>query len=231
MAQNVSADWTLGRMAFQLESRIESYLLAHSSGYDASAAALADETAALGDPAAMMLGKEQYTLFTFLARLTRSRRALDVGTFTGLSALAFAQGMGPDGRVVSIDRNPAWIDFARRHWSAAGVGERIETRVGEALELLQALETAPEQCFDLVFLDVDKAHIQDYFEEALRVLRPSGLIMVDNTFWHGWVLDPQRTDADTRGMRDFNARIARDPRVEVAMLPIADGLSLIRRRG
>jgi predicted O-methyltransferase YrrM len=226
---NATADWTLGRMAFQLEAEMESYVLSHSTGYGASGTALVDETAALGDPAAMMLGKEQYALFRFLAGLLGCRRALDVGTFTGLSALAFADGMGPEGKVVTIDRNRAWVDLARKHWESAGAGGRIDARVGEAVDVLAQLAGAGER-FDIAFLDVDKTRIQEYFDRTLELLAPRGLLMIDNALWHGWVLDERRTDADTRGMRDFNDRLIQDTRFEVSLLPIADGLTLVRRK-
>lgn len=222
--------WTPGRMMFQLDARVESYVLSHSVGYGPAGTALADETAALGDPAVMMLGKEQYPLFRFLAGHLGCRRALDVGTFTGLSALAFADGMGPGGRVTTIDRHPGWIEIARRHWAAAGVDDRIEVRIGEAIDVLRELAAAADQRFDIVFIDVDKARVGQYFDHALAVLAPRGLIIVDNALWHGWVLDDDRADADTEGMRRFNDRIAADPRFEVALLPIADGMALIRRR-
>src|SRR5690606_10220249 len=118
--------WTPGRMAFALPPDVETYLLARSSSYTAHGHALFAETAKLGDPAVMMLAREQYALFRFLAAHLRWRRVLDIGTFTGLSAQAFAEGVGPDGQVVTIDRDDAWLDIARQHWSAAGVGERIE---------------------------------------------------------------------------------------------------------
>ncbi len=226
---NATADWTLGRMAFQLEPAMESYVLSHSTGYGASGTALVDETAALGDPAAMMLGKEQYAFFRFLAGLLGCRRALDVGTFTGLSALAFADGMGPEGKVVTIDRNQTWVELARKHWITAGAGGRIDARVGEAIDLLAQLAKAGER-FDIAFLDVDKARIQEYFDRTLALLAPRGLLLIDNALWHGWVLDERRTDADTRGMRDFNDRLVRDARFEVSLLPLADGLTLVRRR-
>ena len=224
------ADWTPGRMTFMLPAAIESYLLAHSAGYDACAAALADETVALGEPGVMMLGKEQFALFRFLCGLLASRRALDVGTFTGMSALAFALGMGPQGRVVTIDRSAAWLSMARRHWASAGVAERIDARQGEAIDLLRDLATAGTPPFDIAFIDVDKARVREYVDLTLALLAPRGLLIVDNVLWHGWVLDTAREDADTEGMRRFNRDIATDPRVEAVIVPIADGVTLIRRR-
>jgi len=220
--------WTLGRMAFQLQPEVEAYILSHSIGYGTSGAALVADTADLGDPAVMMLAKEEYALLRFLAGALRCKRALDVGTFTGLSALAMAEGMGREGRVVSIDRHAGWVEIARRHWRTAGVDDRIDVRRGEALDVLRGLPTAAR--FDLVFLDVDKAGLTRYVERALELLSPTGVIAVDNTIWHGWVLDASRTDADTQGVRDLNDRVAADSDLEVVLLPVGDGLTLIRRR-
>ena len=224
------ADWTPGRMAFMLPPVLESYVLGHSPGYDASAAALADETVALGEPGVMMLGKEQFALFRFLCGLLGCRRALDVGTFTGMSALALALGVGPQGQVVTIDRSAAWLPIARRHWLAAGVAERIAVRQGEALDVLRGLVAARTAAFDIAFIDVDKARVREYVDLTLALLAPRGVLMVDNVLWHGWVLDPAKQDADTEGMRRFNRDIAGDARVEAVVVPIADGVSLIRRR-
>jgi caffeoyl-CoA O-methyltransferase len=226
----VSADWTAGRMAFQLGADFERYVLEHSPGYSPAAAKLFDETVALGEPAAMMLAREQYPFFRFLAGLLGYRRALDVGTFTGLSALALAEGMGPEGRVTTIDRNRAWIEIATKHWDAAGVAGRIDVRIGEALDILRSLSSAPGNLFDVAFLDVDKARVGEYFELVLPLLAPRGLLVVDNSLWHGWVIDGSRTDDDTSGMRRFNDAVARDPRVEAVVLPVGDGMTLIRRR-
>jgi predicted O-methyltransferase YrrM len=217
-------------MCFQLDPALEPYVLERGGGFRPHGAALAAATEALGEPAVMMLAKEQYALFRFFAAHLRCRRALDLGTFTGLSALAFAEGMGPDGQVVTVDRDPAWLDIARAHWRAAGCEHRIEMRVGEAIEVLERLLEESEQRFDIAFIDIDKARVGEYVDLTLRLLSPGGLVMVDNVMWHGWVLDPARDDPDTSGMRRFNDAITRDPRVDAVVLPIADGMTLVRRR-
>jgi predicted O-methyltransferase YrrM len=217
-------------MCFQLDPALEPYVLEHGGGFRPHGAELAAATEALGEPAVMMLAKEQYALFRFLATHLRCRRALDLGTFTGLSALAFAEGVGSEGRVVTVDRDPTWLDIARSHWRAAGCETRIDARVGEAIDVLAQLAGEPDQRFDIAFIDIDKARVSEYVEMTLGILNPGGLVMVDNVLWHGWVLDPARDDADTAGMRRFNDAITSDPRVETVLLPIADGMTLIRRR-
>jgi caffeoyl-CoA O-methyltransferase len=226
---DVSADWTPGRMAFQLGADFERYVLEHSPGYSPAAARLFEETVALGEPAAMMLAREQYALLRFLVGLLGCRRALDVGTFTGLSAMAFAEAMGPAGRVITIDRNRAWVEIARRHWHAAGVSSRIDARIGEAIGVLREVAHSTTEAFDIAFLDVDKARVLDYFELLLPLLAPRGLLVVDNALWHGWVMDPARGDDDTAGMRRFNESVANDRRVEAVVLPVGDGMTLVRR--
>jgi caffeoyl-CoA O-methyltransferase len=225
-----SRDWTAGRMCFQLEAEMERYVVAHSESYGSSGKALVDETAALGEPAVMMIAKEQYALLRGLTELLGCKHALDIGTFTGLSALAFAEGVGPGGQVTTIDRNPAWVEIAQKHWASAGVRERIDVQIGEASDRLHELAANPEARFDIAFLDVDKARTREYFEQTLNLMAPGGLMLVDNALWHGWVLDDAHTDADTEGMRRFNEEVANDSRVKAVLLPIADGMWLIRRR-
>ena len=229
-AASADKSWTPGEMCFQLGAEVEDYVVAHNEKPGSGSTAIADETAALGEPAVMMIAREQYAFFRFLAESLGSRRALDVGTFTGLSALAFAEGMGPGGQVVTIERNAQWLEIARRHWNAAGVSDRIDARVGEAGALMTELAGSAPASFDIVFIDVEKSRVAEYFEIALDLLAPGGLIMVDNALWHGWVMDRTRVDADTAGMRSFNDRVAVDARLTAVLLPIADGIWLIRRR-
>lgn len=219
--------WTPGSMYFHLDAPAEDYVLSHSTGYTASGAALSAETGALGEPSVMMLAREQYAFMRFLSAFGRCRRALDIGTFTGLSAQALAEGMGRDGKVVTIERDSAWLEIARRHWTAAGVIDRIEVHVGEAIDILGEMSGTGK--FDIVFLDADKENISAYFERSLDLLSEDGIILVDNALWHGWVMDETRTDADTQGMQQFNEKVVHDARIETVLLPIADGLMMIRR--
>jgi caffeoyl-CoA O-methyltransferase len=213
-------------MAFQLDETLEAYVLANSAGYGGAADALAGETTALGEPAVMMLGREQYALLKFLAK--GSRLALNLGTFTGLSALALAEGM-PEGRVITVDRSDEWASIAERHWQGAGVRERIDARHADADDVLAEMAAAHAQV-DFAFIDIDKAGMRRYAEAVLHMLGPTGMLAVDNTLWHGWVMDPARSDADTEGVRRFNAWITQNPSVEAVMLPIADGMTLVRKR-
>jgi len=216
--------WTPGRMAFQLDERTEAYVLRHSTGYTQAAERLFHATLALGEPAVMMLAKEQYSLLSFLVR--GRHLALDLGTFTGLSALALAEGM-PEGRVITVDRSQQWAAIAERHWQEAGVRNRIDARYASADDILDELAAAHAQ-FDFAFIDVDKAGMRRYAQAALGMLAPDGLLVVDNTLWHGWVFDAERMDPDTEGVRNFNEWIAHDPQVEACLLPIADGVTLVR---
>ncbi len=224
----VSADWTPGLMRFELSPEVGRYVLAHSHGPCAAGRALMQATAALGEPAVMMIAPEQYGFLRLLASMLGARRALDLGTFTGLSAMALAEGVGEGGCVVTVDRNPAWIDMARTYWRDAGVEGRVQARTGEIAEVLASLPL--DEPFDLVFIDADKAQAHHYVEQALLRLSPHGIVVLDNVLWHGWVMEADRVDDDTQGMRHCNARLAGDPALEVTMLPIADGISIVRRR-
>ncbi|WP_397475167.1 O-methyltransferase [Pusillimonas sp.] len=225
---DVAEDWTPGTMAFELPPHIAQYLLTHSTSYGPAGEALVQATAALGEPAVMMIAPEQYGVLRLLAALARARQVLDLGTFTGLSAMALAEAVGEQGRVVTVDRNPAWIKMAETYWRMAGLQDRIEVRVGEVAAILDAMPA--NELYDMVFIDVDKAGIHEYVEVVLRHLTPHGFIVLDNVLWHGWVLDPDRGDADTAGMRRCSALLAARPDLEVTMLPVADGISVIRRK-
>ncbi|MEV0565424.1 O-methyltransferase [Dactylosporangium sp. NPDC050588] len=186
----------------------------------------------LGDEAGMMATAAQATLLTMLARLVPARLAVDIGTFTGLSALALAEGVGAGGRVVTCDVSDRWLPLAREHWEQAGVADRIDFRLGAAGRTLAGFEPGS---VDLVFVDADKMSYPRYHALAVPLLRPGGLLVADNVLLDGWVVDPSRADTPAQRrcaetLRAFNAALAADERLDAVMLPLADGLTIARRR-
>ncbi|MDH3213980.1 MAG: class I SAM-dependent methyltransferase [Myxococcales bacterium] len=214
--------------SFHLSPEVHDYLVAHGTPPDAIQRALIEETRALGALSVMQIAPEQGAFMTLLARAIGARRAVEVGTFTGYSALCLARGLPEDGEIVCCDVNADWTAIGRPYWEKAGVAHKIDLRIGPALETLRSLPAAP--FFDLGFIDADKPSYPDYFEAILARLRPGGVILVDNVLWMGRVSDPEVDDDQTRAIRAFNDRVAADPRVDCVMLPIADGLTLLRKR-
>jgi caffeoyl-CoA O-methyltransferase len=214
--------------SFHLTREIHEYVVAHGTPPDEVQRALIEETRALGGWSLMQIAPEQGAFMTLLARAIGARRAIEVGTFTGYSALCLARGLPEDGELICCDVNAEWTAIGRRHWEKAGVAHKIDLRLAPARETLASLPASPP--FDLAFIDADKAGYLDYFEAILPRLRPGGLILVDNVLWMGRVADPSEEDDDTRAIRAFNDTVAADPRVECAMLPVADGLTLLRKR-
>jgi caffeoyl-CoA O-methyltransferase len=176
----------------------------------------------------MQVAPEQGAFMTMLVQLIGARKVVEVGTFTGYSSLALARGMGPDGRLLCLDVSEEWTAIARAHWERAGVADRIELRIGPALDTLRDL---PPVLFDLAFIDADKTNYGAYYDELLPRIRPGGLLLVDNTLWNGAVLDEKDDSDDTVAIRAVNERIAADPRVRVVLLPIGDGLTIAQRVG
>jgi caffeoyl-CoA O-methyltransferase len=211
-----------------LTSELYAYVCAHRSERDKALNALAEETAALGGISLMQVAPDEGALLTLLVRAIGARRAVEVGTFTGYSALCIARGLPEDGRLLCLDLNDEWTSIGRRHWDAAGVGKKIELRLGPGLESLRVLP--PGTQFDFGFIDADKTGYRAYYEEILARLRPNGLILFDNTLWMGLVLTKSGADGDTRALQELNDFLADDARVESVMLPISDGLTIVRKR-
>ena len=211
-----------------IDPPIAEYALDHSSGPDAVQLELQHTTAErTGRAAGMQIGDDQAVLLEILARATGARRVVEIGTFTGYSSLALARGMGPDGCLLCLDISEEWTSIARDAWAKAGVADRIDLRIGPALDTLRSLP--PDETFDLAFVDADKTGYAAYYDELLPRLRPGGLLLVDNTLWSGAVLDDKDNSDDTLAIRALNDRIAADPRVRAVLLPIGDGVTVVQR--
>ena len=189
--------------------------------------ALRERTASM-PMARMQIGPDQGAFMALLVRLMGARRLLEIGTFTGYSSTVMALALPPDGRLTCCDVSEEWTDIARQAWADAGVADRVELRLAPAVETLATLETAS---YDLAFIDADKVGYDTYYSECLRLVRPGGLILLDNTLQGGRVAaDPSRDDENVRAIRALNDRIAADPLVDQVILPIRDGLTLARVR-
>ena len=189
------------------------------------------EETALMPQAQMQIAVEEGAFLSLLVKLLGARRVLEVGTFTGYSSTAMALALPPDGQIVCCDVSKEFTDVARRTWAAAGVEDVVDLRLAPALETLDALLAADGAgTFDLAFIDADKTNYRGYVEGALLLVRSGGLIAIDNVLWSGRVIDASDTDEDTQAIRDLNADLATDERVDIAMVPIADGLTLLRVR-
>jgi caffeoyl-CoA O-methyltransferase len=213
--------------SFVLSAALHDYLVDHGTPPDAVQRDLIAETTELGAISAMQVAPEQGTFLTLLVRVMDARQVVEVGTFTGYSALCLARGLGEGGRLTCCDISEEWTAVARRAWARDGVDDRIDLRLGPALDTLRALPGEP--CLDLAFVDADKGGYIDYFEELVPRLRPNGMLLVDNVLWGGAVIDPSAVDENTEAIRSFNDHAASDERVEGVMLPVADGLSLFRK--
>ena len=176
----------------------------------------------------MQIAPEQGTLLSMLVRVIGARSAIEIGTFTGYSALCVARGLPADGKLLCCDVNEEWTSIARRYWAKAGVADRIELRLAPALETLAPCRA--DRSFDFAFIDADKVSYRDYYEAILTRLRPNGLILFDNVLWMGQVIDPSARQRRHRALRELNDFIAKDPRVQAVMVSISDGLTIVRKR-
>lgn len=220
MASRLQTPW--------LDDDIAAYIYARCEQPDAVQRDLiAETTAATGDRARMQISADQGALMGLLARLIGARRAIEVGTFTGYSALCLARALGPDGSLICCDVSEEWTAIGRRAWARAGVDSIIDLRIAPAIETLRSLPAAAD--VDLAFIDADKSMYSAYYEELLPRMRRGGLILVDNTLWSGAVVRESEPDGDTAALKAFNDMIAADHRVESYILPVSDGLTLVRK--
>jgi caffeoyl-CoA O-methyltransferase len=208
---------------------VHEYLMAHSDPLDDVQRSLIEiTTTRLPEQATMQIAPEQGAFMTMLTRLIGARHAIEVGTFTGYSALCIARGLTDDGQLICCDVSEEWTAIGREHWQRAGVSDRIDLRIAPAADTLRALPS--DAVFDIAFIDADKTGYPLYYDEILPRLRSGGVLLVDNVLWSGDIVDESRIDDDTVALRAFNDKVIADDRVEVVMLPIADGLSLIRKK-
>ena len=220
----------MSNRTLQLDDRMYEYLLAHSLREAPALAKLRAETAS-HPKVNMQIAPEQGQFMQMLVRLTGARRAIEVGVFTGYSSLAVMLAMPKDGRLLALDVSEEFTAVARRHWQAAGVADRIELVIAPARDTLDARIAAGESGrYDFAFIDADKVGYLAYYERLMKLVRPGGLIVVDNTLWSGEVADPGNRDSDTIALREFNDVLHKDPRIELALLPVGDGLTLARIR-
>jgi predicted O-methyltransferase YrrM len=214
----------------QLTERLRRYVLAHGARETPVQRALRRATQRM-PRASMQIGAEQGALMQLLVRLAGARRCIEIGTFTGYSALAVALALPPGGKIVCCDLSEEWTAVARRYWQRARVAHKIDLRLGPALATLdRLLARGGGGRYDFAFIDADKENYAAYYERCLKLVRRGGLIAADNTLWGGAVADARAGDADTRAIRAFNRMLLRDRRVEIALLPVGDGLTLALKR-
>lgn len=214
----------------QLTPQLRDYMLRVSLRETAAQRRLREET--LQHPLArMQIASEQGQFMALLARMAGARRALEIGVFTGYSTLCVAQALPRDGRIVACDVNAEFTAIAQRHWAEAGVAHKIDLRIAPARDTLDELLRAGQAgTHDFAFIDADKINYDAYYERCLRLLRPGGLIVLDNVLWGGDVADPAVNDESTRALRNLNEKLHRDERIDLSLLPIGDGVTLALKR-
>jgi caffeoyl-CoA O-methyltransferase len=230
IAEPVTGGKSMSNRSIALTDSMYDYLLRVSLREHPVLERLRRETLALPE-AEMEISPEQGQLMALLARLIGAKRCLEVGVFTGYSSLVTALALPDDGRILACDVSERWTAIARRYWREAGVEHKIDLRLAPALQTLDALLASGEAGrYDYAFIDADKNNYGGYYERALELLRPNGLLMFDNTLWSGKVADPAETDDETAALRALNARLHRDERIDLSLTPIGDGFTLVRKR-
>ncbi len=216
----------MSNKTLQMDDALLGYIRQTSVHESSIAKRLREETMAL-EWARMQIAPEQGAFMAFIARLTHSKMYLEIGTFTGYSMLWVTQAMGEESHSVSCDLSKEWTDIAQRYWREAGISEQIDLHLGKAE---QSLKTMRISTFDLAFIDADKENYDTYYEQCLRLLRPGGLLMIDNIFWGGAVADLKKDDDETLAIRALNSKIMKDKRVDASMVSIGDGLMMVYKK-
>jgi len=220
----------MANRSLDLTDHVYDYLLEVSLREPPVLARLREETAEI-PLSIMQIAPEQGQFMRLLVQLLGAKRCIEVGTFTGYSALSVALGLPADGQIIACDVSVDFTEIASRYWAEAGVADKVDLRLGPALETLDGLlKEGAAEGFDFAFIDADKENYAAYYERCLQLIRPGGLIAVDNVLWNGSVADPEKTDADTQAIRALNAKLRDDERVDISMVPIGDGLTLARKR-
>jgi predicted O-methyltransferase YrrM len=212
-----------------LNAELYAYFQANSLREPEVLRELREQTAKMST-AGMQISPEQGQFMRLMMVLIGAKKTLELGVFTGYSTLSVALGLPSDGKIIACDKNSAWTKIAAKYWEKAGVSDKIDLRLGNALDTLDVLfKNGEANSFDFAFIDADKLNYVEYYERCLTLLRPNGLMMVDNTLWSGAVADVFNTDANTEIIRTFNKKVHADQRVDMSMLPLGDGLTLLRK--
>ena len=220
----------MGKRTLKLDENLYDYLLSVSSRETPVLKRLREETDKLAE-AGMQISPDQGQFMAMLLKLIGARRVIEIGTFTGYSALVMAMALPDEGKIICCDKSEEWTSMARRYWKEAGVDNRIDLLLGDALDTLNALiKAGNEKSFDFAFIDADKVNYPNYYERCLALLRQGGLIAVDNVLWGGSVINPEKQDDDTLAIRAFNKQLKDDDRVDISLVPIGDGLTLARKK-
>ena len=190
---------------------------------------LVRETLALGNIARMQIAPEQGQFLEIIVSITKSNKCLEVGRFTGLSSLCIAKGLTENGKLVSIDNSDEFLSLAQKYWKLAGVDSKIESVIGDAVEVMQSMVDR-QHSFDFIFIDADKSNYPHYYELSLQLIPTNGIIIIDNMLWHGDVADEEKQDTQTQTIRDLNLKIQKDDRINYSLLPLSDGLSFIQKK-
>ncbi len=218
----------MGKKTLPLDDKLYDYLLSVSLRETPLLKKLREETDRL-EAAKMQISADQGQFMALLLKMLNATRVIEIGTFTGYSAMVMAQALPDDGEIICCDTSVEWTDIARRYWEKAGIEKKIDLRLAPALETLDSLVAdGKSYSFDFAFIDADKINISNYFERCLQLIRPGGLIAVDNVLWGGAVADSANQETDTVAIRNFNQQLVNDGRVDLSLVPIGDGLTLAR---
>lgn len=220
----------MGKKTLELTDKLYDYLLSVSLRDNPVQKKLREETDKL-EWGMMQISADQAQFMFLLLKLINAKWIIEIGTFTGYSALVMANALPDDGRIIACDVHEEWTNMGKRYWEQAGVVDKIDLRLAPALDTLAELvNDGQKEKFDAAFIDADKQNMLSYYEYCLKLLRPGGLIMIDNVLWGGSVVDEEKNDADTMAIRTTNQFVFQDERVDVSMVPIGDGLTLARKR-